>query len=123
MNNGANIADGSLRDFVEENNPARRQSVIVELRATPVDLPTETVVPGRADRTQSKNTTPQDSSGEQQAMDKLEKDLTGLGLKDLVRLDVASAFVVTVSPEQLRKVSTIPLVGVIRPNREHKIPR
>jgi len=53
-------------------------------------------------------------------MDELEKELNALGLgNDLVRLSTASAFVVRVSPTQLRALFGLPLVGIIRPNRIH----
>ena len=38
------------------------------------------------------------------------------------RLNTARAFVVKVRPEQLRAISRLPLVGVIRPNRTHRVP-
>ena len=53
----------------------------------------------------------------------LEQELKRLGLgRDLVRLNQAQAFVVNVSPVQLRALTESPLVGVIRPNRIHRMP-
>jgi hypothetical protein len=64
-----------------------------------------------------------DSSVGDAEMTKLERELKTMGLgRGLVRLNQAQAFVVHVSPEQLRALSESPLVGVIRPNRIHRMP-
>lgn len=54
-------------------------------------------------------------------MDQLESDLKKIRLaEEPIRLDAAQAFVLTVTPEQLREISHHPLVGDIRPNRVHR---
>ena len=98
--------------------------MIVELNATPLELPVDRSQ--RSGLPRMRFSIPADASQvneEHQAMDKLEKELAALGLgNDLVRLNTASAFVVKVSSDQLRAISTLPLVGVIRPNRRHRAP-
>ncbi len=57
-------------------------------------------------------------------MDRLEQELEELGLdRKLVRLDSAGSFVANVTSEQLRAIANLPLVGIVRPNREHRAPR
>jgi hypothetical protein len=123
VNNAAKIADPELRIFAEDDEaPAR--SVIIEIKPVPLDLSFERKSSSpRGFRQPIANPNQVVSQGEKQAMDKLEGELTALGLgKDLVRLDTASAFVAKVSPEQLREISSLPLVGIIRPNRTHRTP-
>jgi hypothetical protein len=59
-----------------------------------------------------------------QHMDLLENGLKRLGLdRELVRLNVAQAFVLDVTPGQLRRILALPLVGRVRPNRTHRVPK
>ena len=118
------IIDPDLRNFAEDRGEHEPRSVIVELNATPLELPVDRSQ--RSGLPRIRFSIPADASQvneEHQAMDKLERELAALGLgNDLVRLNTASAFVVNVSSDQLRAVSTLPLVGVIRPNRRHRAP-
>lgn len=124
MDASAKIIDPDLRSFAEDGGTDEPRSVIVELNATPLDLllepsrrlgPPRERVPIALGASHVKH--------EQKAMDKLERELAALGLgNNLVRLNTASAFVVNVSSDQLRAISSLPLVGIIRPNRTHRAP-
>jgi len=119
------IPDPELRDFVQAEESDEPRSVIVELEMGPPDLaPRQTVprprVPGR-DRVAPFDLAK--TEGHDGAMNQLERELLALGLaQDLVRLNAAQAFVVSASPAQVRIISRLPLVGVIRPNRTHRVP-
>jgi hypothetical protein len=125
------IVDPALRDFAASNQSNERRSIIVELGVPPAQVavrPTRTpdgrqtipeprtsgrLVPGSL----------ADIEGYAAFMDKLEEGIIGLGLAEKpVRLDAAQAFVMNVTPAQLRAISRWPLVGPIRPNRTHYIP-
>ncbi|NLF32172.1 MAG: hypothetical protein GX591_14955 [Planctomycetes bacterium] len=55
-------------------------------------------------------------------MDTLEKHLRSMRLPEPpLRLDLASAFVVSVTPRQLRDLEDLDLVDAIRPNRTHRV--
>lgn len=118
------IVDTDLRNFAKDCGTDEPRSVIVELNATPLELPVN--ASQRSGLPRMRLSIPVDASQvnqEQKAMDKLESELAALGLgNDLVRLNTASAFVVNVSSDQLRAISSLPLVGVIRPNRTHRTP-
>ena len=119
------ISDPELRDFARELGTDVPRSVIVELNLMGLNMNAEPIALGdhSARRLVPAELDADAARREKEGMDSLERELTSLGLgKDLVRLNTASAFVVKVSPEQLRTVSTIPLVGVVRPNRMHSVP-
>ena len=115
----AKIPDPDLRRFAEAAPEAEQRSVIVELEPGPPPKP-------RPQRPRPPGARPDPlemayGGHDERAMDQLERRLGELGLgEDLVRLDAAQAFVVTVRPDQLRLVAGLPLVGVIRPNRTHR---
>lgn len=120
------ISDPDLRAFADRRGPstvprgasAPQQSVIVE-----VDVPISKVAPSRSSLRHTRSsippTPPKVSLGEAE-MDQVERSLAKLMLAvSPVRLDSASAFIVTVDPERLREIEEMPLVQAIRPNRQH----
>jgi hypothetical protein len=118
----AKITDPDLRVFAENADQRGIRSVIVELKAMPFEVVRRPHT-RRGDplRYAIELSAPQ-LGDEKDQMDQLEQELSQLGIDDPTRLNTASAFVVNVSPRQLRAVSTLPLVGVIRPNRTHHAP-
>jgi len=62
---------------------------------------------------------PFDEDTERHHMDRLESELRKLIGDSFVRLDMAQAFVIDVTPEQLRAVAKLAKTGCIRPNRTH----
>jgi hypothetical protein len=125
------ISDYKLRDFAESGEANERGSVIVEL-----DIPPRAMLRPEWQQTPWKKgsypgLTDYTASGEEEnvendieLMNQLEEKLVSLDLPEKpVRLDAAQAFVVSVTPEQLRNISRFSLAGLIRPNRVHRIPR
>jgi hypothetical protein len=119
------IPDPELRRFAAAENEKEARSVIVELGmeqllpATTEKLPRPRIPPRIGRESFDRIVAAEDTSG----MSRLESELNSLGLShDLVRLNTARSFVATVSPQQLRAISSLPLVGIIRPNRTHRIP-
>lgn len=120
----AKITDFELRSFAEDDTTQSLRSVIVEVRPTALGLKRDSLTdhfrdPGKRFEIQYG---PLSGASEKDALDRLEAELRALGLFDAVRLNAASAFVVDVSPAQLRAISLLPQVGVIRPNRTHHAP-
>jgi hypothetical protein len=122
------IVDTDLQEFAAAENADGRRSVIVEL-----GLPPPTVSPffshkpiPRASEVgphSSPRVSLADVEGHGAAMDELETHLRALGPEARpLRLDSAQAFVVSVTPAQLRTISQWPLAGTIRPNRVHYAP-
>jgi hypothetical protein len=118
------IPDPSLRSFAERGDSDEPRSIIVELGMEPVALPSRELssrphVPPPA-RCESRDLI--NIEGHADSMRQLECELNALGLGgDLVRLNAAQAFVVNTNAAQLRALSRLPLVGVIRPNRTHRV--
>jgi len=117
--NQQKILDPELIKFAEQDEK-NTVSVIIE---TPVEQAqvelTETRPDG--DTFAPFAALPVDEEAERQKMDQLENELKKLGADILVRLDTAQAFVVDLTPSQLRTVSLLGNVGYIRPNRTHRI--
>lgn len=124
------ISDSALRDFAEEGETTERRSIIIEL-----DLPPQAVARSEWRKAPwekgsflgsgkiSPSDETEDCQKETEFMNKLEEKLDSFDLPEKpVRLDSAQAFVVSVTPEQLRTISQFPLTGLIRPNRAHRIP-
>lgn len=116
------IVDPELQRFAAGPGADEVRSVIVELDMPPETPRPKALPPPRAaGRTRTSRS---DTSTSSALMTRLHRALESLGLAgDLVQLTAAQAFVVTVSPEQLRELSKLPLVGIIRPNRTHRAPR
>jgi hypothetical protein len=120
-----------LRDFAAASGDvagrAARRSVIVELggpaRKVVVRAPSRTLP--RKDAAMAEVLRPGAADpGRGRDMDRLQQALLTLGLgEEPVRLDAAEAFVVRVTSDQLREITRLPLVGVIRPNRTHRASR
>jgi hypothetical protein len=114
------IRDPQLTEFAEGETTGTA-SVILEL--VPGSGPVARTEPGRGPGgSRSISIVAGDHEAEQRQMDRLERELTGIGLGPLVRLDAAHAFVTDATPGQLRAVTRLPLVGAIRPNRTHSVP-
>ncbi|WP_165225055.1 hypothetical protein [Aquisphaera insulae] len=114
---------GELRDFAAASGTSRR-SVIVELCGAGLKVPARPASRAMPPKSEvvPRGTRPDLGRGE--AMDQLQQALGALGLaRDVVRLDAAEAFVVSVTPAQLRDVAGLPLVGIVRPNRTHRASR
>ena len=115
------IVDADLRSFVEHGGSDDRASVIVELGQTPTVRPGETAggwFENTGYRVPIEELEGFDDEGS--GMDELEKALQGLDLAATpVRLDSAQAFVLQVTPDQLKAIADMDLVGPIRPNRRH----
>ncbi|QEH37612.1 hypothetical protein OJF2_62030 [Aquisphaera giovannonii] len=118
---------GELRNFAAASGASRR-SVIVELGGQLLKVSARRpsgVLPrkGEADAAVLRAGAGQ-GPGRSEDMDRLQEALGSLGLgREAVRLDAAEAFVVTVTPGQLREITRLPLVGVVRPNRTHRASR
>jgi hypothetical protein len=118
---GEKIDDADLRSFAEHGDPTDHASVIVELGQTPTVRPGEATGGWFGDsgyRVPIEALEGFDEEGS--GMDELEKALQGLELAATpVRLDSAQAFVLKVTPDQLKAIADWDLVGPIRPNRRH----
>ncbi len=112
------IVDASLRRFAALKT-AKPQTVIVELGAEPPQLGLRETTP-RPRKRLARKTCLKDVEGHASEMDQLEVDLKKIDLPEKpIRLDAAQAFLVTLTPAQLRQILDHPLVGNIRPNRIH----
>ncbi len=119
------IPDPDLRSFANSEKSDTARSVIVELEGEAVEMRPQKLAPPAKPPRKKKGAggAPLAPDFSTAAMSQLEQDLESLGLsEDLVRLNAAQAFVLTASPEQLRALVQLPLVGVIRPNRMHRVP-
>lgn len=122
---GSKIPDLELRHFAMAEETDEQRSIIIELEVGPPRLAPRETVPRPRSPGQDLLSTLDLAGAEEEGwtMRQLENELTALGLaKNMVRLDTAQAFVVTVRPEQLRAIVRLPLVSVVRPNRTHRVP-
>ena len=116
------IEDPDLRQFAADDTGEPR-SVIVELDAAPADIRPRGALPRRQlpQGPESSGETTAGGNADTEAMNTLEQQLARLGV-NLVRLNAAHAFVVTLSPAQLRAICRLPGVAIVRPNRTHRVP-
>lgn len=117
--NQEKLTSSELKSFATQGEAHDTVSVIVELGIPPAKL---------APRPHGKLPPPNDEDNlenfteEDRLMDQLEEELAHLDLAEKpVRLNLAQAFVIELTPEQLRAVSQLPLAGIIRPNRTHQV--
>jgi hypothetical protein len=122
------IPDPSLREAAESDDDDDHATleVIIEL-----DVPTTAAPPGHVARAGQGRAQPtlgmapdRDEPFDplDRAMDELEKSLRALQpAQPPRRYKTAQAFAVTLTAPQLRKAAALPLVGVIRPSRTHKL--
>jgi hypothetical protein len=117
------IQDDELRSFAESDDMDRRETVIVEVESTPKVRP-----PASKDlwldashyRYAIEAIESDDEGQSAGSMDRLQQQFRKMDLpEEPVRLDTAQAFVLDVTPEQLRQIAEWPDVGPIRPNRTH----
>lgn len=111
------ILDPDLIKFAEQTSTGT-VSVIVELSIenTPIELTGSQGNEGRPYESAKV-----DGHAERQKMDRLEFELKRLAAGGLVRLNTAQAFVVDLTPDQLRAVSLLAETECVRPNRTHQI--
>src|SRR5215471_18041635 len=100
------IVDTDLQNFAASSTSDERRSVIVELGLPSPHIPLRPAHPPYAFPKLADRHTPTDMAdieGHAASMDQLEKKFNALDLATKpVRLDAAQAFVVSVTPEQLR---------------------
>jgi hypothetical protein len=113
------LAAAELADFAQRKG-ADTQSVLIELAVEepPVKF-TDRASDGDPRRPWLAE--PLDEDAVMAKMDALQQELARLVGPKFVRLDIAQAFVVNVTPEQLRAVTRLHDVGCVRPNRTHQI--
>lgn len=113
------VLDPELAKFAEQDS-ADKASVIVELS---FESPQVELAESRGDEDLSRPfaALPIDEQVERQRMDRLESELESLGIGQMVRLDTAQAFVVEVTPAQLRAITLLAETGLVRPNRTHHV--
>ena len=111
------ISDPELLKFAGQDT-ASKVSVIVELSIehAPIELADPDPNSGLV---RPYEALPIDEAAECQRMDRLERELKKLVTSETVRLDTAQAFVVDLTPSQLRAVLRLTDVGCVRPNRTH----
>jgi hypothetical protein len=115
------IQDDSLQSFAALPG-GERQSVIAELDAPVSSLPRNMggkVPPAKSVKCGGDQAA--EITQHAQLMDQLEQQLVSIVRKKPVRLNAAEAFVLNVSPDELRAVCELGLVGAVRPNRTHRV--
>jgi hypothetical protein len=113
------ILDPELVKFAEQDKEDT-VSVIIELPVEQAQIELTETRPNE-DIFVPFATLPIDEDTERQKMDQLESELKKLGVDNLIRLDTAWAFVVDLTPSQLRAVSLLANTGYVRLNRTHRI--
>jgi hypothetical protein len=117
------LGSPDLVEFASASSGAGTRSVIVELASPPRAAPRSTEPhhprPQAKGHAREAALVPDDDRAAR--LDRLGKELDTLGLDEPVRIDSAEAFVVDVTPDQLRALARCPLSGVIRPNRTHRV--
>jgi hypothetical protein len=123
------IRDAELREFASRSDEEEQRSVIVELGVPSPRLklkPWPMIKKGTVPETESAVKMPRgdlaDIEGHARAMETLEKAILATGIQKPVRFNAAHAFVIDVTPAQLRAISSSPLVGAILRNRRHVVP-
>jgi hypothetical protein len=125
------IRDAELREFASRLDEEEQRSVIVELgvpsprlelnKQWPIrkkESPTEAESAVNLQRTDLA-----DVEGNSGAMATLERAILAIGIPNKpIRLNAAHAFVMDVTPAQLRAISASSLVGGILRNRKHFVP-
>ncbi len=116
---------GPLEKLADETERPEKVSVIVELRASPAaPAPKNSKTPKLPNFRSSPLEHLPDPESEEKDMTRLGQQLKKLTKSgSMTRNDLARAFVVDADADQLRTISEWPLVGVIRLNRIHSIPR
>jgi len=112
------ITDPGLAEFAEKDS-TETLNVIVELYFRPDRIPKEErpSVPGMK---RPVLVLPADEAEARKGMDRLEQSLKSLTTGRILRLDTAKAFVLDLTPVQLRSVLRLTEVGWVRPNRKHR---
>src|SRR5262245_23373780 len=109
------VVDPGLREFLAEGDPGEHRSVIVELaspRKKATTRPTKLPPPKQKPPTPHDLTTLLADEDVAASLDRLEDELAAQDLDEKpVRLNLAEAFVVSVTPPQLQAISQSPLVG------------
>jgi hypothetical protein len=114
------FVDPELRSFAQTEGSPKR-SVILETITNPVSAPARLKSTSERSQKGSSSSRPVDEAASFKA---LANELERLDLADApVRLEGIRSFVVELTPEQLRRVLELPMVGAIRLNRTHRTPR
>jgi hypothetical protein len=133
MNISASIRDDELTAFVEGRAKARKVSVIVEANAPVIVAPSYISKPRSSRqgallprpviaRKQVVSSYEMQNQRQSSAMQTLRRDLELLGLAEKAsENDFAGAFVVEVTPTQLRNLANLDSVRAIRPNKLRRI--
>lgn len=109
--------DAELAKFASQDSKTT-VSVIVEMALPPSQVELTDAGPGKGP-VRPRVALPADESSWRDGMDALERQLRQLFGAAPVRLDPAQAFVVELTPDQLRTVMRLAEAGTIRPNRRH----
>lgn len=111
----------TLVDFLAEP-PGARTSVIVEAKRPPIasSLIARAKNLGITTMAMANRGKPLNASSNLHQMSAVEHELSCMGLETTRRLEAAGAFVVEVSPEQLRQLAESECVQAIHPNRFHR---
>ena len=112
------IADPELAEFAEKDS-TETLNVIVELSFRPHRIP-EKERPSVPGMKRPIVVLPEDEAEVRKSMDRLEKSLKSLTTSRILRLDTAKAFILDLTPLQLRSVLRLTEVGWVRPNRKHR---
>lgn len=118
------IPDGELRKFAESSILQSAQRVIVELATGPIDENLFESLTRKGDRLPQikpnvkRINKPNPGHG---TLRDLETQIKKRGIEIATVIPIADAISVDVTPTQLRDIISSPLVGVVRPNRTHKI--
>ncbi len=111
------LLDAELTDFAAQDS-GKSISVIVEIAHEPPQV--EIAQPDENRRfARPQMVLPSDDNAILEQMDRLEDKLKSLNCVNVVRLDAAQAYVVSVNPDQLRRVTLLRDAGCIRQNRTH----
>jgi hypothetical protein len=118
MNDAANAKlDHTLTDFLGSETK-QRESVIVEIVSAPLvrAMPKRGFSGGLEGSIRVKRPDPKTHK----AMNRVGDRLAKLTAETPARLEYAEAFVLDVSPEELREIASWPEVAFVRPNRVHR---
>jgi len=124
------IDDPRLLAFATSEEESDSASVIIELHAPPGEFspapPSRDyfgsigkLIKPRSFGSEKKSAQSRVLSLHRDELEQLEHDLKKIISRPLTRLESAEAFIADVSPDELREISDLPQVGLIRPNRTH----
>ena len=113
------IVDPGLREFAGSTEAADPRSVIIEIAVPSPLVSRKPPEPGRQPFGSRLAIASKDDP--RKRMDAAATQIVSVLKQDPVRLDTAEAFVASVSPAELRELLALPVVGMVRPNRTHRV--